>query len=352
MTVKNNNKQKQKTRTEKKETKATAARTANRKHHHIIMSSSRNDMRPSSSTTKTKSKAKSASFGFKRGFLNNNSSSSSSRSLPSSISRTTTVLSQLGLETVSTIPTAKTTASAPPPVQKSKDLCPICYYALPHIAMHSRYKSCCGESICMGCRIGQHRTLVVGAGVKKPIKGSKEEEREFSLICYSGVPMLCPFCRAEEPDNETEIIKRLNKQIEKYKDPRAMNMVGTYYIKGENGLPKNLIKAEELYKRAYDLGHPIAAHNLYQLQRIKNVPDEVLMRKYSEEGARRGNIDCMFAVGCSVILSKNTHEATRQFMMAAHAGHDKAMDLLISYYRSELISKEDLATMLRAHKGC
>ena len=51
------------------------------------------------------------------------------------------------------------------------------------------------------------------------------------------------------------------------------------------------------------------------------------MRKYSEEGARRGNTDCMFA------------------------GHDKAMDLLISYYRNELISKEDLATMLRAHKA-
>jgi len=47
---------------------------------------------------------------------------------------------------------------------------------------------------------------------------------------------VCPFCRAEQPKNGTELLERLYKQIDKYNDPTAMNMVGSYYVKGKCGL--------------------------------------------------------------------------------------------------------------------
>ena len=330
------------------------------------MSSSRNDNMhpPSSSTTTNKSKAKSSSsFGFKRGFLTTNSlsSSPSSSSPPSSMSRTTTVLSQLGLDTASTMPNEKAasaTASAatafappsPPSAEKPRDLCPICCYALPEAAMKSRYKSCCGEMICMGCLYGQHRTLVLGTGVKMPLKGSKEEEQEFERMCYSKIPMLCPFCRAKEPYNNTEILKRLYKQIEKHNDPTAMNVVGWWSMKGIEGLPQNLKKAEKLFKRSFDLGNIDVAHLLKQLYN-KYIPDQVLVMEYLEEGTRRGNACCMMDLANHTLQSGNVKEATRLVIMSARLGLDKAMNKLMVYYRNGLLSKEDLATTLRAHKA-
>ena len=54
--------------------------------------------------------------------------------------------------------------------------------------------------------------------------------------------------------------------------------------KDNKDFPKNLKKAEELYQQAYDLGHPSAAHNLY------DVLDEDRMMKCLEDG--RYNISC------------------------------------------------------------
>ena len=49
----------------------------------------------------------------------------------------------------------------------------------------------------------------------------------------------------------------------------------------------------------------------------------------------------------------NYEEAARQFMTAARAGNEKAMDNLIVNYRmpGSVVSKDDLATTLRAKKA-
>jgi len=216
--------------------------------------------------------------------------------------------------------------------------------------MKSRYKSCCGEMICMGCLYGQYRTLVLGTGVKMPLKGSKEEEQEFERMCYSKIRMLCPFCRAKEPYNNTEILKRLYKQIEKHNDPTAMNVVGWWSMKGIEGLRQNLKKAEELFKRSFDLGNIDVAYLLKQLYH-KYIPDEVLVMKYLEEGTRRGNACCMVDLANHTLQSGNVEEATRLVVMAARLGLDLAMNKLMVYYRNGWLSKEDLATTLRAHKA-
>ena len=127
--------------------------------------------------------------------------------------------------------------------------------------------------------------------------------------------------------------------------------MGVDYATGKNGLPKDLIKAEELLKRSYDLGYSHAAYNLYQLHLSKHVPDEVLMRQYLEEGARRGYPACMSVLADIAVQSGNHEESTRLWMTAARLGEDHAIHNLMISYQNKVLSKDDLATTLRAHKA-
>ena len=153
--------------------------------------------------------------------------------------------------------------------------------------------------------------------------------------------------------NEKEDLKRLWNQIDEHKSPKAMNMMGVDYFKGQQGLSKNLKKAEELYQQAYDLAHPSAAHNLYELYRSKHIPDEDRMMKCLEEGVKRGNADCMINLGIRAARSGNHEEAKRQLMTTARAGNKNAVLDLMVIYRTpgSVVSKDDLTTTLRAHQA-
>ena len=260
---------------------------------------------------------------------------------------------------------AVATAAEPPPsipIPDPQVECVLCCHPLPLKLAESLYKSCCGKMICMGCILAQQRVLVIGTDVKLPLKGSKEEEQEFMGIGHSERTSVCPFCNAKDVfDDDTESLKRLYTRIDKYNDPKAMKMLGLYYMKGERGLPKNLKRGEELLKRSYDLGNPEAAFKLSFLHSTRLVDnahepspfrDEARMLKYLEEGARRGNAACMIDLGARAAQSGDHEEAVRQYMIAACSGRDEAMQNLMTYYRPPLsaISNDDFATTLRAHK--
>jgi len=251
-------------------------------------------------------------------------------------------------------------AALPPSTPDPQDECVLCCYPFPLELNESVYHECCGEVICWGCIIAQKRTLKIGTNVKQPIAGSKEEEEEFMMILSNAsveeedkVILVCPFCRAKKPTNDKEgdkeHIKRLWTRIDEYEDPKAMNMMGVDYTKGDHGLSKNFKKAEALLKRSYDLGNPSAAVNLFVLHR-DHVPDEARMTQYAEEGARRGDVKCMNTLAKRAAQSGNLEEAVRQYMTAACSGHEEAMQNLMKVYRHKLLSKEALATTLRAHK--
>ena len=234
---------------------------------------------------------------------------------------------------------------------QDEDECVLCCYPLPLLNKETVYKECCGKMICYGCIIAQRRTLIIGTNVTKPIKGSKEEELEFMrILCSEGECLLCPFCRVDVAENEQEHLKRLWERIDEYNDPNAMRMMGRFYMEGERGLSKNLKKAKELFQRSYALGNPNAAFNLFLLHR-NHVPDEARMIQYAEEGARRGNLQCMNFLAKPAFLSGNLEESARHLTMAACSGNDNAMEMLMHLYRKKLLSKEDLATTLRAHKA-
>merc|ERR1711966_327631 len=75
------------------------------------------------------------------------------------------------------------------------------------------------------------------------------------------------------------------------------------------------------------------------------------MIQYAEEGARRGHAGCMNLLANRAAQSGNQEEAARQYMTAACSGHEFAMQNLMKIYRNKWLSKEDLATTLRAHKA-
>ena len=267
-------------------------------------------------------------------------------------------------EAEATITTAMTTestspvgaaAAEPPPSQPPAMLdpqeeCVLCCYPLPLQHEESNYQSCCGETICNGCIIAQQRVLIIGTNVENPIQGSKAEEKEFMEILLSKEGTVCPFCRAKQARSAKEALQRVWKQIDDHNDSDAMNMLGRYYGEGMHGLSKNPTKAKELYQRAYDLGHPDAVRNLgvYYSNHLSN---PVLATTYWEEGARRGNAYCIDVMGCDAHQSHNYEEASRLWMTAARLGDDDAMKRVMACYRDKLLSKEDLATTLRAHKA-
>ena len=206
--------------------------------------------------------------------------------------------------------------------------------------------------ICNGCIIAQRRTLMIGTNIVKPTANSKEEDLEFITILTSEQVMVCPFCRKPEPTIYKEILERLWTRIDECDDPEAMNMLGTYYTKGDYGLSTNLKKAEELYQRAYDLGHSFAAYNLAHLY-DKHIRDPARMMKYLKEGVKQGNAHCMVNMGWYAAATGNHKATQRLYMMAARNGHEEAMHKIMENNRSEpatAVSKDDLATTLRAFK--
>ena len=288
---------------------------------------------------------------------------------PASTSQTTSAVSSTDEYDATTVTTAKAAAAAaavaateppPPSTEDSHEECVLCCYPLPLKSNEIQYRECCGEVICRGCIIAQRRTLILGTNVKKPIAGSREEELEFMKILSNGhveeennVIFVCPFCRAEDPINHKEFLERLWKQIDDHKDPTAMNAMGSLYFEGKKGLSKNLKKAEDLYQQAYDLGYPPAAFNLHELCRSKHVPDEDRMMKYLEEGVKRRNTQCMNKLAIRAAQSGDQEAAKWHFIAAACAGDDAAMSHLMFNYRTpvSVVSKDDLATTLRAHKA-
>eukprot|EP00956_Cyclotella_meneghiniana_P038899 scaffold161755_cov35-Cyclotella_meneghiniana.AAC.1 len=101
--------------------------------------------------------------------------------------------------------------------------CPICMIPLPYSDDESSYMSCCGKTICNGCR-------------------------------YCLTRDCCPFCNTAHPTSPEETMMRFAERIEKYNDPEAMVLLAMYHSTGEYGLPVDKSKAFELLQRASELG--------------------------------------------------------------------------------------------------
>ena len=172
--------------------------------------------------------------------------------------------------------------------------CPICYHRLPLEEAGHIYHTCCGQVLCNGCVIGKQRTQL--KELRKIIEGITSEEEQFRLISKRGMKIyVCPYCRAPSPDDEQVLLQRVYDRIEICNDRDytiALNQLGSHYKTGQQGLPRNLTKAEELYKKAYDLDDPDAAWNLYFLYHEYYHDKKEKERKCLLRGEMLGNLEC------------------------------------------------------------
>ena len=278
-------------------------------------------------TTKTVS-----SFGFKKGFLNTNVSSSSSSTTAKA--------------------TAVTAVLRPNPGRVE---CPICLHGLPINIEEHVYHTCCGQVICSGCMIGKQRTQLKELG--KIDEGTTPEEEQFRLIHDHGMDIsVCPYCRTAPYEGDEECLQRLYDRI-KIRNDRdyvvALNQLGYFYENGMRGLPQNRTKAEELYKKAYDLDEPEAAWKLFHLYH-DHYPDQIeTARKYLVRGELLGHVYCTQVLAIKAKHSGDKEEFARLCVKSVRLGGVPGGDInnLLNCYRLNLLSKDDLAATLRAYQA-
>ena len=228
---------------------------------------------------------------------------------------------------------------------------PIC--DLPLTNSQSSYFPCCGRVICYSCVIGRERAELKEIG--EIIEGITPEEEQCILISQNG-SSLCPFCRSKGAENDEEHLQFLYNRIKARNDrdyTRALIHLGSRYKNGQNGLPQDIVKAEELYQQAYDLDDPHAAARLADLYRDYYPDQKEKKMKYLQRGDMLGNVYCTEILAELANDSVNYDEMARLCMKAARLGNDNCMEYVFGWYREgeEFLSKDDLATTLRAHQA-
>ena len=118
--------------------------------------------------------------------------------------------------------------------QPPKD-CPICMLPLPLDRGQLNYQLCCGKIICNGC---------IHAMVMEEIRRGKKKE-EWGM---------CACCRTPPHSSNEEVIERLAKLMDNDGNADAFDVQAGHYRDGSNGLPQDMVKANELWLKAGELG--------------------------------------------------------------------------------------------------
>jgi TPR repeat protein len=130
------------------------------------------------------------------------------------------------------------------------------------------------------------------------------------------------------------------------RDPAILNILGTRYEKGD-GVPKNLGKAAELYKKAADQGHADAQCNLALLyQNGEGVRKDLrkaveLFQKAAALGYARGQFDVGLLYYAGEGVPKDLAAAAQLFQKAADQGEAQAQyNLGLLYQNGEGVPKD------------
>ena len=186
--------------------------------------------------------------------------------------------------------------------------------------------TCCSKSICDGCAYAN------------ALSNRNDVGKVFS----------CPFCRTSmEGEDEEENHRRKMKRIEA-NDPATMIHVGTtkHY---RNGDYKG---AFELWTKAADLGDAEAHYKLSGLYHLghgveKDKGKEIF---HQEEAAIGGHPIARLRLTFNEVENRNVERAVKHWIIAATQGQDESIKMLMTAFQQGFISKDILATTLRAHK--
>lgn len=201
--------------------------------------------------------------------------------------------------------------------------CPICMLPSSPLRCHSRYQSCCGERLCLGCIIS----------VERNNKGKK----------------LCPFCRAD-----TERSYDVNKGEErrmKINHARTFAAVGHRHLQGLYGVRQDLNKAMELLLQGAHLGSKDALHNLavvYHRGHGGEVPiDKDKAKHFYSLAAIKGNSMSRLALGHLEMEEGNDERASKHWSIAARSGLNDGIRNMRSGYADGIVKKEEYDAALR-----
>jgi hypothetical protein len=201
--------------------------------------------------------------------------------------------------------------------------CPICMLPLPLAADQITFHSCCGKDICNGC-----------------IRVMDESE---------GAD-LCAFCRTPVAKSDKEQIERVNNLMEKG-NPNAFCMLAGFYAEGRMGLPQNRAKANELYRKAGELGCALAYINLGNAYYYgEGVEIDTKKTKYFFElAAMNGNVWARYNLGVIEGQAGNLHRAMKHCVLAAKAGHEEALEAVKQGFMGGVVAKDEYANTLREY---
>jgi len=208
----------------------------------------------------------------------------------------------------------------PPP-----DECPICLLLPdPNEERQPAFHPCCGKIICYGC-----------------IYAMQMNEEKY----------LCPFCREPNANSDEEHIKRTKKLMEKG-DAEAFGFLAFSYGTGNNGVPQDHQKANELYLKAGELGSSEAYYNLgISYGQGRGVEEDIKKANYYFElAAMGGDIHARFHLGVSEGKAGNEHRALKHLFIAARAGDKRSLDIIKKAFMKGVVTKDEYAHTLRTYQ--
>ena len=203
--------------------------------------------------------------------------------------------------------------------------CPICFQRMPSLPTGSRYKSCCGKTICNGC-----------------IYAVQMRDRRLAL---------CPFCRTPTPASEEEAVKRIKKRIQAG-DAEAMNSLACDYRDGKCGFPQNYTKALDLWHQAAELGFINTYCSIgyaYEYGRGVDI-DKKKARHYYELAAMGGDVYARHNLGSFEGRADNMDRALKHFMIAVRDGYTNSLKTIKLMYKDGQVTKDDYSKALRSYQ--
>ena len=213
----------------------------------------------------------------------------------------------------------------PPPPNED---CPICMLLLPSSDTGSKYRSCCGKTICCGCM--------------------------YAVEKRDGGVGLCPFCRTPAPTAK-EAAEQLKKRS---KDDHAESIygLGICHYHGESDIPQDHAKSLELWHRASELGHAMSSYNIgheyYYGNGARGVErDEKKAVHYFELAAMGGHVKARHYLGALEGRAGNHGRAVKHFMIAAGFGYIAALEQIKQMFMYELVTKDDYAKALQLYQA-
>ncbi|KAK1733608.1 hypothetical protein QTG54_015651 [Skeletonema marinoi] len=184
--------------------------------------------------------------------------------------------------------------------------------------------TCCSKVICNGCDYANN---------------TREAEASLNSLCL--------FCRKATPETDKECYKYRMKRIEA-DDSVSMRQWGSeQFDKGDYQ------SALTYFTKAAELGDVDSHYRLASLYHLGKGVEKDSGKKFHhlEEAAIGGHPNARFNLGCDEWNNGNNERAVKHWIIAANQGHDGSIKPLMPAYRVGLVSRDDLAAVLRAHQA-